>query len=137
MESVLDYLDRWFQECWRLGGTMAIERLLTGNLGSQVKELMATEDILIEAVRDMVKDEIKTYIREKVDADEDLKGEIKEAISYYFNAKARSVYAELKASRAAARLGLRILPDELQGEVGEALVGLFEKELGNLLEKAL
>ena len=46
-------------------------------------------------------------------------------------------YAELKASRAAARLGLRILPDELQGEVGEALVGLFEKELGNLLEKAL
>ena len=61
---------------------------------------------------------------------------MKEAISYYFNAKARSVYAELKASRAATRLGL-ILPDDLQGEVGEALVGLFEKELGNLLEKAL
>ena len=91
---------------------MAIERLLTGNLGSQVKELMATEDILLEAVRDLVKDEIKTYIRQKVDADEELKEELKEAISYYFNAKARSVYAELKASRAAARLGLRILPVE-------------------------
>ena len=77
---------------------MAIERLLTGNLGSQVKELMATEDILLEAVRDLVKDEIKTYIREKVDADEELKEELKEAISYYFNAKARSVYAELKAA---------------------------------------
>ena len=60
---------------------MAIERLLTGNLGSQVKELMATEDILLEAVRDLVKDEIKTYIREKVDADEELKEELKEAIS--------------------------------------------------------
>ena len=36
---------------------MAIERLLTGNIGSQVKELMATEDIVIEAVRDLVKDE--------------------------------------------------------------------------------
>ena len=107
---------------------MAIEKLLTGNLGSQVKELMATEDILLEAVRDLVKDEIKTYIREKVDSDAELKEELKDAISYYFNAKARSIYAELKASRAAARLGLRILPDELQGEVGEALVGLFEKE---------
>ena len=116
---------------------MAIERLLTGNIGAQVKELMATEDIVIEAVRDLVKDEIKSYIRQKVDADEELKDEQKEAISYYFNAKARSVYAEMKASRAAARLGLRILPDDLQGEVGEALVGLFEKELGNLLEKAL
>ena len=100
---------------------MAIERLLTGNIGAQVKELMATEDIVIEAVRDLVKDEIKSYIRQKVDADEELKDELKEAISYYFNAKARSVYAEMKASRAAARLGLRILPDDLQGEVGEAL----------------
>ena len=42
---------------------MAIEKLLTGNIGSQVKELMATEDILLEAVRDLVKDEIKTYVR--------------------------------------------------------------------------
>jgi len=43
----------------------------------------------------------------------------------------------LKATRAATRLGLRLLPDELQGEVGEALIGLFEKELGTLLDKAL
>ena len=48
---------------------MAIDKLLTGSLGSQVKELMATEDIMIEAVRDLVKDEIKTYIRDKVEAD--------------------------------------------------------------------
>ena len=54
---------------------MAIERLLTGNLGSQVKELLATEDIMIEAVRDLVKDEIKSYIRNKVDSDEELKSE--------------------------------------------------------------
>ena len=128
---------RWVQIGWPSGTIMAIEKLLTGNIGSQVKELMATEDILLEAVRDLVKDEIKTYIREKVESDAELKEELKDAISYYFNAKARSLYAELKASRAAARLGLRILPDELQGEVGEALVGLFEKELGNLLEKAL
>jgi len=133
----LNYFHRWVQECWPTRHIMAIERLLTGNLGSQVKELMATEDIMLEAVRDLVKDEIKTYIRDKVEADQELKAELKDAISYYFNAKARSVYAELKASRAAAKLGLRILPEELQGEVGEALVGLFEKELGNLLEKAL
>ena len=116
---------------------MAIERLLTGSIKDQIKDLMSTEDLVIEAFRDLVKDEIKTYIREKVETDAELKEELKDAISYYFNAKARSLYAELKASRAAARLGLRILPDELQGEVGEALVGLFEKELGNLLEKAL
>ena len=52
---------------------MAIEKLLTGNIGSQVKELMATEDIMLEAVRDLVKDEIKTYIRDKVEADQELR----------------------------------------------------------------
>ena len=116
---------------------MAIDRLLTGNISRQVKELMATEDLVVETFRDLVKDELKAYVRDKIEKDEDLRQELKEAVSYYFHAKARSLYAELKATRAATRLGLRILPDEIQGELGEALVGLFEKELGELLEKAL
>ena len=116
---------------------MAIERLLTGSIKDQIKDLMSTEDFVIEANRDIVKDELKTHIRNEVEDDPDLKAEIKEAVSYYFQSKARSIYAELKATRAATRLGLRLLPDDLQGEVGEALVSLFEKELGNLLEKAL
>ena len=103
---------------------MAIERLLTGSIKDQIKDLMSTEDLVIEAFRDIVKDELKSHIRNKVEADPDLKAEIKEAVSYYFQSKARSVYAELKATRAATRLGLRLLPDDLQGEVGEALVSL-------------
>ena len=116
---------------------MAIERLLTGSIKDQIKDLMSTEDLVIEAFRDLVKDELKAHIRNKVEDDSELKAEIKEAVSYYFQSKARSIYAELKATRAATRLGLRLLPDELQGEVGAALVTLFEKELGALLEKAL
>jgi ribonucleotide reductase alpha subunit len=116
---------------------MAIERLLTGSIQSQLKELLSTEDLVIEAFRDLVKDELKALVRSKIDDDPELKAEIREAVAYYFHSKARSIYAELKATRAATRLGLRMLPDELQGEVGDALVTLFEKELGALLEKAL
>ena len=119
------------------GIDMAIERLLTGGIRDQIQDLMATEDLVLETFRDLVKDELKAHIRNVIDDDPELKAEIKEAVSYYFQAKARSVYAELKASRAATRLGLRMLPDELQGEIGTALVGLFEKELGTLLERAL
>ena len=116
---------------------MAIERLMTGDLSKQIQDLFSTEDLVIESFRDLIKDELKAYIKDKIDSDEELKAELREAVSYYFNAKARSLYAELKASRAATKLGLKILPEDLQGEVGEALVGLFEKELGELLEKAL
>ena len=116
---------------------MAIERLLTGSIRDQVQDLMSTEDLVIDAFRDLVKDELKSHIRSKVEEDPELKHEIKEAVAYYFHTKARTIYAELKATRAATRLGLRLLPDDLQGEVGEAIVSLFEKELGALLEKAL
>ena len=89
---------------------MAIERLLTGSIQNQLQELMSTEDLVIEAFRDLVKDELKSHIRNKVDEDPELKAEIKEAVAYYFHSKARSIYAELKATRAATRLGLRSFP---------------------------
>jgi ribonucleotide reductase alpha subunit len=114
-----------------------IETSLTGSIRERVQDLMSTEDLIIESFKDIVKDELKLHIRSKIEEDPDLHAEIREAVSYYFQQKARSVYAELKATRAATRLGLRLLPDELQGEVGEALIGLFEKELGTLLDKAL
>ena len=99
---------------------MAIERLLTGSIRDQVQDLMSTEDLVIDAFRDLVKDELKSHIRSKVEEDPELKQEIKEAVAYYFHTKARTIYAELKATRAATRLGLRLLPDDLQGEDGEA-----------------
>ncbi len=132
-----DYHHRRIETSRGLGTTMAIERLLTGSIRERVQDLMSTEDLIIESFKDIVKDELKAHIRNKIEQDPDLHAEIKEAVTYYFHQKARSVYAELKATRAATRLGLRLLPDELQGEVGEALIGLFEKELGTLLDKAL
>jgi len=132
-----DCLHRRIETSRGVGFTMAIERLLTGSIRERVQDLMSTEDLIIESFKDIVKDELKAHIRNKIEEDPDLHAEIKEAVAYYFHQKARSVYAELKATRAATRLGLRLLPDELQGEVGEALIGLFEKELGTLLDKAL
>ena len=66
---------------------MAIERLLTGSIKDQIKELLSTEDLVIEAFRDLVKDELKTHIRNKVDSDPELKSEIKDAVSIISNQK--------------------------------------------------
>ena len=116
---------------------MAIERILGGSIKEQLKDLMQTEDLVLEAVRELVKDELKAHIKNRIDEDPELKAELKESLTYYFTSKARSIYAELKATRAATRLGLSILPDDLHDEVSEALVTLFEKEIGSVLERAL
>lgn len=116
---------------------MAIERLFTSTIRDQVKELVTTEDLVLEAVRDLVKDELKNHIKGRIDRDPDLKDELREAVQYFFNAKARSLYAELKATRSAARLGVALLPDDLQEDFSSALVTLFEKELVTMLDRAL
>ena len=53
---------------------MAIERLLTGGLREQIKELMATEDLVMEAMKDLLKDEIKAHVRNVIEDDPELKG---------------------------------------------------------------
>ena len=116
---------------------MAIERLLTGSIREHVSEFIQTEDLVLDSFKDLVKDELKTYIRAKIDEDEELKSEIKDAVKYYFNAKARSLYAELKASHAAAKRGMSLLPDEIRDEASGALVSLFERELGEVLERVI
>ena len=94
-----DYLHRRFETSRGVGFTMAIERLLTGSIRERVQDLMSTEDLIIESFKDIVKDELKAHIRNKIEEDPDLHAEIKEAVAYYFHQKARSVYAELKATR--------------------------------------
>ena len=99
---------------------MAIERLLTGSIRERVQDLMSTEDLIIESFKDIVKDELKAHI-DKIEEDWDLHAEIKKRLPT-ISIKKHVLFAELKATRAATRLGLRLLPDELQGEVGEALL---------------
>ena len=38
---------------------MAIERLLSGSIQERIEELLRPEDLIMEAARDLVKDEIK------------------------------------------------------------------------------
>ena len=56
---------------------MAIERLLTGSIRDQVKDMIQTEDLVLEAMRDLVKDELKNYIRSRIDDNPELKADIK------------------------------------------------------------
>ena len=62
---------------------MAIERLLSGSIQERIEELLRPEDLIMEAARDLVKDEIKGYIRQKIDENPELKSEIKETIENY------------------------------------------------------
>lgn len=116
---------------------MTNEPLGEGALLKDVASLIDREDILIDAFKDLIKDEIKSYIKAKLDADPALRREIKEAVGEYLEAKVNEGYAALKLTKAGAKLGLNLVPPHLRSKISKEFLGLFEKELTEIIEKTL
>ncbi|UCE75009.1 MAG: hypothetical protein JSV56_04715 [Methanomassiliicoccales archaeon] len=113
------------------------EDSLTQILKGAVSDIMPQRDLVIEAVHDLVRDEIKRYIRQKLDEDPELKKEIKEAINEYLYAKIKEVNATLKLAKSGAKLGLNLIPEHLREEASKDIISLFEKEIGEILGRGL
>lgn len=113
------------------------EDTLTQVLKGAVSDIMPQKDLVIEAVHDLVRDEIKRYIRNKLEEDPELKKEIKDAINEYLSAKIREINAALKLAKSGAKLGLNLIPEHLRQEVSKDIVSLFEKEMGEILDRGL
>lgn len=103
----------------------------------QSRGFVQAEDILVEAVRDMVKDEIKRYVREKLEEHPELKEEIKVAVGEMMEAKIKEAAALVKMAKAGAKLGLELVPPHLREEVTKDLISVFQKEINVLMDKTL
>ncbi len=93
-----------------------------------------TEDILLEAVRDLVKEEVKGYIRQKLEGHPDLREELKAGIKALMEAKVKEASALVLIAKSAAKLGVELVPPDLREEMAKELVGAVEKEIATLLE---
>lgn len=108
-----------------------VERVLRDTVGA-----VHTEDLLMEAIRDLVKDEVKGYIRARLDANPELKEEIRSAVKDLLHAKLQEAYAFAKLAKAGVKLGLELVPPDMRAEVTRELARIIEKEVGALLESS-
>jgi hypothetical protein len=100
-------------------------------LKTKFPDLIGGEEIILEAAREMVKDELKEHIRKRLDDDPELKQEFKDAIGMYFEAKVKEMYANLKLAKASAKLGIDLMPEPLKNDFTREL----EKEIGQIVDK--
>jgi GMP synthase PP-ATPase subunit len=100
------------------------------------RAILSSETLLIEAVQDLVKDEVKRAMREKLDANSQLKDELRLAVQELLQAKAHEAYAVLKIGKVGAKIGIEMVPPELRKEIGRELVTMFEKEVNKMLEQS-
>ncbi len=100
-------------------------------------DILGSEDIVVEALRDLVKDEIKEAIQQRLDENVALRAEIRGAIREYLESKARQVVASMKLAKAGAKLGLALVPKELKEEMSKEILQLVEKELTAIMERGV
>ena len=108
-----------------------VEKVLRDTMGA-----VHTEDLFVEAVRDLVKDEVRAYIHARLDANPELKAEIRDAVKDLMEAKLREAYAFVKLAKAGAKLGLELVPPEMRAEVTKEVARIIEKEVGVFLERS-
>jgi hypothetical protein len=113
---------------------MADEDIISSVIKS-TRSMLSSETLLIEAVQDLVKDEVKRTIKEKLDANPELKQELKLAVQELMEAKVHEAYALLKVGKVGAKVGIELVPPKLRKEIGQEIVSIFEKEVSRMLEQ--
>lgn len=102
-------------------------------LGGSIGNIIGSEDLLIEIARDLVKDEIKRIIKQKLESSPELVKEFRDAIGMYFEAKIKEAYAGIKLAKSGAKLGLDLIPEHLRSEMSKEL----QQELIKIVEKTM
>ncbi|HXY46578.1 MAG TPA: hypothetical protein VEK13_01600 [Thermoplasmata archaeon] len=101
------------------------------------QDLLRPEELVREATRDLVKDEIRRHLEKTLKEDPKLQQELKDAVRDLLAARATEYAALLKVGAATARLGLSALPPEVRRALTQELVNLVSKELGQIAERSL
>jgi flagellar basal body-associated protein FliL len=112
-----------------------LEETLVPLVRSTLSEVLKAEGLVTEAMRDLVRDEIKAYMRAKLDQDEELKQEIKDALNMYLESRAKELLATVRLAKAGAKMSFAMLPEGLKEEIKDEILGMFEKELAEFLER--
>ena len=101
------------------------------------RDLLRPEELVREATRDIVKDEIRRHLEKTLKEDPQLEADLKEAVRDLLAARATEYAALLRVGAATARLGLHALPPDVRRALTKDLVDLLSKELGQIVERSL
>ncbi len=101
------------------------------------KKLMINDNVILEAVIDIYKDEIKDTIRKKLNDNPRLNKELKDAIKEYVQGKLLEAAAQGKLLKIVAELGLVSLPDNMRDEIVKTIIKAIGPEIDTILKNTL
>lgn len=93
------------------------------------------EDLVAEVARDLVKDEIKRLIKQKLEEDPKLRRNVQEAIAELMEAKIRETYAMVKVGKCGLDLAVALVPSDLKQKIDRDIASLLERELSSMVSR--
>lgn len=114
------------------GGGEPIDVLIKGT-----RDLLRPEEIVREATRDIVKEEIRRHLEKTLHEDPKLAHDLKDAVRALLEARAMEYAALIRVGTCTARLGIAAVPPEIRTALTKDVVELISKELGQIVEKSL
>ena len=106
-------------------------------LVKSTRDLLRPEELVREATRDLVKDEIRRHLEKTLRDDPKLAQDLKDAVRDLLAAKATEYAALVRVGTATARLGLSALPPEVRAALTKDIVAIISRELGQIVERSL
>ncbi|MBX8631936.1 MAG: hypothetical protein KIY12_07155 [Thermoplasmata archaeon] len=98
-------------------------------------KLMDTEGVFLQAMQDIVKDEIKKRIMARIEKDPALREQIKIAVEDLIEARIKEGYAMMRLGKIAARIGLEMIPSDMKEDVTREFTSLLEREISEIFQK--
>jgi hypothetical protein len=101
------------------------------------QDLLRPEQLVQEATRDIVKEEIRHHLEKTLSEDPKLAQDLKDAVRGLLEARALEYAAILKMGTVTARLGIASLPPNIRAALTKDIVDLISRELGQIVERSL
>ncbi|HEV2166668.1 MAG TPA: hypothetical protein VGS23_06830 [Thermoplasmata archaeon] len=101
------------------------------------RDLLRPEELVREATRDIVKEEIRRHLEKTLRENPVLDKDLKEAVRALLEARATEYAALLRVGACTARLGLAAVPAEIRQQLTREVIDLFSKELAQVVERSL
>ena len=101
------------------------------------RDLLRPEEIVREATRDIIKEEIRRHLDKTLEEDPKLAQDLKDAVRQLLEARAMEYAALLRVGTVTARLGIAAVPPNIRTALTKDVVDLISKELGHIVERSL
>lgn len=96
---------------------------------------MPSEELYFEALRDIMKDLVKEYLRKKINENPELKKSIAEVLQEYMEGKLKEYDSMAKMAKITAKIGVLTTPQSIRDEAIGDFMNVFQKEIEEIIRK--